>query len=178
MEASPGKTRRVNILSCVSTLSFFTCHSSCLSLASPSYLFPFPVSRLSLSFCPSLACAHSVDSLLSFSLSHSLSPLDTRAHTRTQTSTHTTHTQNTHTQHTTTGRPSMQTGFWCFPGCAGRLALASRPLRGRVAAAKRAQNGPAAGANPRGMRGNGPWAMRGGSNAQACLQLVYTSETP
>ena len=41
--------------------------------------------------------------------------------------------------------PSMQTGFLCFWGYAGPLAPASRPLRGRVAAAKRAQNGPAAG---------------------------------
>ena len=40
-----------------------------------------------------------------------------------------------------------------------------RPLRGR----KTARSGPAAPPNPRGVRVNGPWAMRGGSNAQARL---------
>ena len=54
---------------------------------------------------------------------------------------------------------------------AGPLAPASRPLRGRVAAAKRAQNGPAAPPNswPRGH----PPALRGWSNAQARLQQPH-----
>ena len=69
------------------------------------------------------------------------------------------------------GRARPTTGFLRFPGCAGPVAPASRAPRGRVAAAKRAQNGPTAGPN-------GPPALRGWSNAQARLRLRQLQHAP
>jgi hypothetical protein len=71
-------------------------------------------------------------------------------------------------------RPPYASFFWDFCVFRGARAL-WRPLRGRCAAAMRPQNGRKTAAQA--VRGNGPWAMRGWSNAQARL-LCWLALTP